>query len=335
MLVVSRLNTRTGPGWGRRSFRIAVLGLAVSLLATLLGSPPARADSRPGTSTSYYLKTTRPKTLNAMGCSFANGVDAGRQPRDALVVMAFGRPMLRRGAYGVSLFGVHFASTSEVRRAGVAFATGFHRCVNSKKAASLRVVLGTSNYGSRVSYAHGRAWAGMVNVANRDMAEQGWDGQIDFAGGNDIELFWNGPKTSRAWVQGYDSVNEWPYYNFGDAAMCPPYGRCAGAWTMEDLWYVSWGAPPAIPFPQIYTGNGSSAKQWYNVSLYSQQRHGSHMAFAGVMSQRRACEQSADPCRGMNNGPRRAWRQLSYLLNSRRETAQRLRWSTDIAWHRH
>ena len=335
MLVLSRLKTRAGQGRGRRLLRTAAAGLAVSLMGPLLWSSPARADSRPGTSTSYYLKTTRPKTLDAMGCSFAKGVNAGSQPHDALVVMALGRPMLRRGAYGVSLFGVHFATTSEVRNAGVAFATGFRRCVSSKKSTSLRVVLGTSNYGSRVSFAHGKAWAGMVNVANRDMVERGWGDQVDFAGGTDIELSWNGPKTSRAWVQGYDSVNEWPYYNFGDAAMCPPYGRCAGAWTMEDVWYVSWGAPPAIPLPQVYTGSGSMAKQWYNVGLYSQKTHGSHMAFAGVMSQRTACEQSADSCRGMNNGPRRAWRQLSYLLNSRRETAQRLRWSTDIAWHHH
>lgn len=314
---------------------VVIAALFAGVVSSVAATPASAEESRPATSTSYYLKTTRPRTLDAMGCSFARGVNKGSQPTDALVLMAFGRPMLRRGEYGASLFGVHFATTSEIRNAGEAFAGGFDRCVSGKREHTLRIVLGTSNYGSRVSYGHGRAWAGMVNVANRNLAERGWDDRIDFAGGNDIELYWNGPKTTRAWVNGYDSVNEWPYYNFGDAAGCPPYGWCTGAWTLEDVWYVSWGAAPAIPLPQIYTATGSMAKQWYRVSLYSQQKHGSHMAFAGVLSQRTACEQSRDSCRGMNIGPRRAWRQLSFLLNSRRETAQRMRWSTDIAWHHH
>jgi hypothetical protein len=321
--------------WGRRLLRIGVVAIAALMLASLLGTVPARADDRPATSTSYYIKSARTPPLNATGCSFARGVNAGSQPKDALVVMAFGRPRQKYRRYGVSLFSRRgFATTAKVRGAGVAFVTGFRRCVKDKQGSNLRVVLGTSNYGDQVSYAHGRAWADMVNAANEEMAERGWQDQIDLVGGSDIELFWNGPKTTKAWVHGYDSANVWPYYDFGDAALCPPYGRCAGAWTMEDVWYVAWGAPPAIPLPEIYTGNGSSAKQWYNVSLYSQREHSSRMAFAGVMSQRRACDQSRDPCRGMNNGPRRAWRQLTWLLNSRPETAQRLRWSTDIAWHR-
>jgi hypothetical protein len=317
------------------ALRTITLALAVSALGLVLPSPHAEADTRPTPSTSYYLKTTRPKTLDRMGCDFAHGVNAGRQPDDALVVMAFGRPMLRRGQYGASLFGVHFATTSQIRGAGIAFAAGFRRCISQKDGGGLRIVLGTSNYGSRVSYGHGKAWAGMVNVANRDLEERGWNHQIDFAGGIDIELAWNGPRPSKNWVHGYDSVNLWPYYDFGDAGNCPPFGDCFGSWTMEDVWYVAWGAAPAIPLPEIYTENGSHAEQWYRIGLYSQQRHGSHMAFAGLMSQRTACDQSRDSCRGMNNGPRRAWRQFSRLLNSREETAQRLRWSTDISWHRH
>jgi hypothetical protein len=325
---------RRGDARKRLGLRLVALATAAGAAFALLGTPHAAAETRPATSTSYYLRTVRPKSLDKMGCSFGKGVNARSQPSDALVVLAFGRPMLRRRTYGASLFGAHFATVSEIRNAGVAFAKGFHRCVRHKNQVSLRIVLGTSNYGRRVTYGHGRAWAGMVNAANRNMQERGWDHRIDFAGGNDIELSWNGPKTTRAWVRGYDSVNLWPYYNFGSADDCPPYGQCSGAWTMEDVWYVAWGAPPAIPLPEIYTHNSSQARQWYHIGLYSQQVHGSHMAFAGVMSQRTACRQSRDPCRGMNNGPRRAWRQFSWLLNSRRETAQRLRWSTDMSWHR-
>jgi hypothetical protein len=335
MLALFGDNGRLRSARRRFGLRLGAAGLAATAVFFGPGMPQAVADTRPATSTSYYLRTIRPKTLDGMGCKFGRGVNAGSQPTDALVVMAFGRPMLRRGSYGASLFGAHFATTSEIRNAGVAFAQGYHRCVRHKNSVSIRVVLGTSNYGSRVSFGHGRAWAGMVNVANRNMEERGWEEHIDFAGGSDIELSWNGPKTTRAWVRGYDSVNLWPYYDFGDASDCPPYGQCYGAWTMEDLWYVAWGAPPAIPLPEIYTGNRSQAEQWYRLGLYSKQQHGSHMVFAGVMSQQTACRQSRDPCRGMNNGPRRAWRQFTWLLNSHRDTAQLPRWSTDMSWHRH
>ncbi|MFN2590208.1 MAG: hypothetical protein ABR518_05515, partial [Actinomycetota bacterium] len=235
------------------------VGVAVTLALCLTGvdavhgAAPAKAEtSQPSTSTSYYLRTTRPKALDAMGCRFGRGVHAGKQPTDALVVMAFGRPRRKWGIHGASLFGVRFASVSTIRDAGVAFAGGFHRCVRHGQH-SVRIVLGTSNFGPGVSYRHGQAWAEMVNQANERIAKRGWEERIEFAGGNDIELTWNGPKRTRAWVRGYDSVNRWPYYDFGDAAGCPPYGRCAGAWTLEDVWYVAWGAPPAIPLPEIYT----------------------------------------------------------------------------------
>jgi len=133
-------------------------------------------------------------------------------------------------------------------------------------------------------------------------------------------------------VNGYGSVAKHPYFDFGDAAGCPPTGNCIGRWTVEDVWYVSWGGRWALPLPEIYAPNGSSAREWQRLSLYSLQRHGRAMIIAGDMSQRRACRQSADPCRGMNNSPERAWRLLSRALNSEPRTAQSVRWSTDVTW---
>jgi hypothetical protein len=153
---------------------------------------------------------------------------------------------------------------------------------------------------------------------------------MDFAGANDIELSWNGPRHTRNWVRGYESAARHPYYNYGSADACPPRGRCAGAWTLEDVWWVSWGAPHAWPIPEIYTPNWSQALQWYNLALYSYRRHGSTMRFMGVMSQRGACWRAKDPCRGMNNTPERAWRQLTTLLNRDPRTRQHIFWVTDI-----
>jgi hypothetical protein len=235
--------------------------------------------------------------------------------------------------YGASLFGDRFIGPEGVIRTAQSFVTGYASCLLPRTAAGLTLALGTSNYGSQVSYAHGWAWARMVNEMNEWLQEHGhW--AIRAAGANDIELGWNSPRVSRRWVDGYDSAARWPFYNFGDAAACPPAGNCAGAWTMEDVWYVSWGARSAWPLPQIYNEGGTQAEQWYRLSLYAHRRHGQRMTIAGAISQREACRESSDPCRGINNSPTTAWRQLWRALNRDSRTAQPLRWSTDFRWTR-
>ncbi len=327
---------------GRRRLAPVVCLITALALAGPVGLPdpvPAAAARRmdaaprpPAAATSYYMRTVNPHRLYGMGCRFGGRVVHGSEPRDALVVLAFGSPRHRGSRFGASLFRGRFASTTKIRTAGVRYAMGFRRCTRKRPRATLRIALGTSNYGRFVGYHHGRAWARMVNGANRRLEALGYSGRIDVTGADDIEPNWSGPRTARAWVRGYDSANQWPYYDFGGAAGCPPYGNCSGAWTLEDVWFVSWGAAPAIPLPEIYTKSGSSAKQWYRVSLYSAVRHGSNMTIAGVVSQHRACHQTPDPCRGMNNTPPRAWKQLSRYLNSDRRTAQRIRWATDMSW---
>lgn len=313
--------------------------LLAGLLLALLGpggptspAPALAAPRAPAAASSYYMRTVNPHRVYEMGCRFGSRVVHGTEPNDALVVLAFGSPQHRGWRYGATLFGRRFANMDQIRTAGVRYAMGFWECTRKRPHATLRIALGTSNYGRKVGYHHGRAWASMVNRANIRLAAHGYSSRIDITGANDIEPGWSGPKAARAWVRGYDSINEWPYYNFGGAAGCPPFGNCLGRWTLEDVWYVSWGAAPAIPLPEIYTKSGISAQQWYHVSLYSAVHHDSPMAIAGVMSQHRACRQSSDPCRGMNNTPPRAWHQLSRILNRDRRTAQVLRWVTDISW---
>jgi hypothetical protein len=267
-----------------------------------------------------------------MGCRFGSRVVHGTEPSDALVVLAFGSPRHKGWGFGTTIFGGGFVSTEQIKSAGVRYAMGFWECTRKRPNATLRIALGTSNWGPMVGYHHGRAWASMVNRANLRLGAHGFTSRIDITGANDIEPGWSGPKAARAWVRGYDSVNHWPYYDFGGAGGCPPFGDCLGSWTLEDVWYVSWGAAPAIPLPEIYTKSGISARQWYNLSVYSAVRHDSPMTIAGVMSQHRACGQTPDPCIGVNNTPPRAWRQLTRLLNRDRRTAQSIRWVTDISW---
>ncbi len=104
--------------------------------------------------------------------------------------------------------------------------------------------------------------------------------RIDFAGANDIELSWNDPRTTRNWVRGY-VARQLPVLRLRRRRRMPAAGRCAGAWTMEDLWYVSWGALHAWPIPEIYTPDRMNARQWYNLAVYSYQRHGNAMRMWG------------------------------------------------------
>jgi hypothetical protein len=289
-----------------------------------VGSPPPIALSR-------YLKTTSTSRLNRLGCSEGQHLK-GKDDDGAIVVLAFGRPRTRGGRSGVSLFGRGFRSPKAVRLAAQAYGDGYTRCSGSK-APTLHVAIGTSNFGPAVGFGHGVAWGSMVNDANAWARDQGIHRRVQFAGANDIELAWNTPGRTRAWIRGYQSVAESPYYDYGDAGGCPPAGSsCVGGWTLEDLWYAAWGARLALPLPEIYTPSGSQARQWANLSRYAYRHHGSRIHIMGVLAQHTACAQSSDSCWGMNNKPRRAWWQLHNLLNGNPNTAQRLPWLSDISW---
>jgi hypothetical protein len=279
---------------------------------------------------SQYVKTTRSKKLDHLGCLEGRRLARSKQ-ESAIAILTFGSPVRRHGHSGASLFRGRFASTKQIRRAAQAYGGAYVRC-SAGKGPHLHLAIGTSNYGKSVTFRHGADWAGMVNDANDWGRAQGIHGRVQFAGANDIELGWNGPGPSKAWVKGFDSAAEWPFYDFGDAAGCPPRGRCIGAWTQEDLWFVAWGARSAWPLPQIYTPTRSMAQEWYRLSLYSYTQHGERMTLAGALSQHTACRQSSDPCRGMNNSPSKAWRQLYHVLNSDPRTAQQLRWLSDFRW---
>ncbi len=268
--------------------------------------------------------------MRRLGCDLGSAVRTGRERRDALVVLAYGRPEHHRGRFGASLFG-RFANTMKIGRAAQAYGLGFARCLRGAPG-HLTLSAGTSNFGPDVTYRHGRIWGSMVNRANRYLRNHGMADDVLVAGGNDIEPGWRGPDVTRRWIRGYASITDTPYYNFGGAAGCPPIGYCEGDWTVEDIWYAAWGSGVAVPLPEIYSPTGSNAEQWHQLSLYSVKRHHQKMEIAGVMSQLQSCIDSHDRCRGMRNSPNRAWSQMYHALNGDPRTAQPLRYSTNISW---
>jgi hypothetical protein len=276
------------------------------------------------------MTTVDPTRARRLGCGLGSAVGRGAERPDTLVVLAFGSPQHHKGRFGSSVFG-KFANTKKIGRAAVAYAQGFAGCLGHGFG-HLTLSVGTSNFGRFVGYRHGRMWGAMVNRANDQLRELGIAGSVAIAGGNDIEPGWRGPVATRAWIHGYASATQTPYFNFGGAAGCPPYGRCQGNWTMEDVWYAAWGSGVAVPLPEIYSNSGSNAEQWYHLALYSILAHGRPMQIAGTMSQLQSCWDHHDRCRGISDTPRQSWSQLWRALNSDPRTAQSPPYSTNISW---
>jgi hypothetical protein len=239
------------------------------------------------------------------------------------VILDFGQPWFNGSDYGTNIFGsVTFRAISDIESAVQNFLIGYYQCGGS---GFIRLAVGTSNYRGWTTYEHGQAWAQMVNRLN-DWVD-GWSDRIGVRGANDIEMDWNSVANSRAWVDGYadNSVGESYLYNYGDAAGCPPYGRCNNGWSQEDVWYVSWGSPPAYPVPEIYT-NGT-AQEWYRISLYGYTNHGRAVQILGTLTQWAASGYSS-----RTYSPAQGWQQLTNLLNADSRTRQNIPYSTDITW---
>jgi hypothetical protein len=277
------------------------------------------------------MHTVRPSHLAKLGCRLGGRVHSGDESPDSLVVLDFGMPMHHKGRFGASVFDGPFSNTLSIARAVEGYARGYVRCSRHADA-HLELAAGTSNYGPDVTYKHGRLWGAMVNRINAWLRGHWLARRVHVDGANDIEPGWRGPDVTRFWIRGYASVARSPYYNYGGAAGCPPYASCLGDWTMEDVWYAAWGAGVALPLPEVYANSGANAEQWYQLSLYSYQHHGSRMDIAGVMTQIQSCRDTHDRCRGMSNHPAQGWTQLWRVLNRDPRTAQPIRFLTDIAW---
>jgi hypothetical protein len=277
------------------------------------------------------MSTLSHARTSEIGCGLGQRARAGTESPDGLVVLDFGMPMHHKGRFGASVFDAGFRNTLDIAASVEAYAAGYVRCSRGSDA-HLELAAGTSNYGPFVTYKHGRLWGAMVNRINAWLREHWLAKRVHADGANDIEPGWRGPDVTRFWIRGYASVARSPYFFYGGAGGCPPYGYCVGDWTMEDIWYAAWGSGVALPLPEIYANSGANAEQWYQLSVYSLLHHGRRMDIAGVMTQIQSCRDSHDRCRGISNHPNAGWSQLWLALNQDPRTAQPLRFLTDIAW---
>jgi len=162
-------------------------------------------------------------------------------------------------------------------------------------------------------------------------------------GASDIELDWNTPTNSRAWADGYASASSGiSYFNYGDANGCPTTGtgNCVAphhTWTMEDVWYVSWGnSAKPLPVPEIYynapPGPPTHAQRWANLATL----HSTNPMFIpGALTQWQACRDPGRTCDPGYNTPVQAWQQLMdalYNVAADPSTVQNILYSSDITW---
>ncbi len=330
-----------------RTVALFVAGVVIASAAAHAMSRPVAAQSYPGASLSFYMDTISTATLYDMGCSLGNLLEDGRAPQNALVILAFGQSLKSGSFYGASIFGGSggFGSTSEIAAAVQQYARGFWVCTGANTTARLRVAVGTSNYGITANLGttearnHGAAWSRMVTAANSWLADRGYTSQTGVVGANDIEVSWSGPGIARAWVDAYGAAGGFAMYHFGDAAGCPTSGTtatsraCGGSWTQDHVWYVSYGAPPAYPVPEIYRNDGVMARQWQQVSLYGYLARGYAMAFRASLTQSGACRQrTCDPT--LDNTAQQGWTQLYDAVRSDTRTSlSTIPYATDIRWH--
>ncbi|HVP20311.1 MAG TPA: hypothetical protein VMS73_00465 [Anaerolineaceae bacterium] len=306
---------------------------------------PAAIYTRPNPpvySTSYYMLTVDGPTYYNMGCKLGQLDLNTPGSRDSVVVLDFGSPAKVGNEYGTDLFWMGPVTISQITAAVKNFGAGYYTCVSTDHDSKIYIALGTTNYHTKISNTadfanHGSAWARMVNDLNTWFSGQGYAGQVLAVGANDIELSWNTPAITKAWVNGYNAAHKYDWYDFGTLDGCavrsyPDYAKCGNGWTREDAWYVVYGTRPAWPLPEIYMTSGLNAQQWALLSRYSYTAKRYPFIFVGVFTQMQACAQAPGQCAGVDNTPAAGWNQLYDELRRDPNTGFTPPLSSDIKW---
>jgi hypothetical protein len=287
------------------------------------------------------------ETFRAWGCARGESLPPWGW---GTVILDFGYPRMQNGEYGAAtLVDFTFVSTTTIVTLTRSFLDGFAECNGT---ARLYLALGVNNASEAVTRAHGRAWAQMINRLNQDVWDNPhWLGRFWVLGAIDAEPGWNSSQATREWVEGYTEVADLLdlgsyLLNFGSCDGCPfrgcPSCQPSNGWTLEDLWYISWGAEAAEPFPEIYLTNGVNAEQWFHVARYGLETHQRVMIFTGVLTTWTACQETRDEqCQtterraGIDNQPMEGYLQMHRILSSHPILSQAYpRFSSDISWER-
>lgn len=296
----------------------------------------AKAASPPPSGVSYYMDTIDTAVLYNMGYQKGRADYNTAGTQNSTVILDFGG---QPSSSSVSLRGMPDATLDQVANAIEAYSRGYWKGTGSDVKSTVHVIVGTNN-SYTVTYEGGQNFAKMINQINSHNTANSYSDQVEVDGGNDMEPGYDDPGSTIAWVKGYDSVNSYSLYNYGSADGCYHTNNysgmtnyaCNNGWDYEDLYYISWGAPPSVPLPQIYDNGGIMAEQWQNINKYAVISHGKYMDFSGTLTQYGSCQQVG--CQSeLDNTPAQGWTQLYNELNSDPKTAESILSPTDIKWH--
>lgn len=333
----------------KRRGTVFALSLVVSAGGLVPPSHASHSDPKPLTATSWYQDSVSTTLMDSKGCNTADNIDAGNDPTQGIVIFSYGNPVkFSSTQWGASAFGSPDVTTGQIRDAIEAWAAGFNRCLGSlvRPYTDFIVMASTTNNfpGSWTSSdvsGHAQQWANMAKNINTYIVNQGWSNVVTAAAAIDMEMGWAGPTLSRSWADAYSGVtSRRPYYNFGDAAGCQTFSAgsetsCGTAsypgWGSNDVYYISWQASAAYPFPQIYNESGTNAEQWVMINKWALDNSKSLMGIRGPLSQDQACNQVGG-CSGIHNTPTQAWTQMVNKMDAKPATIVNMLYSSDIKW---
>jgi hypothetical protein len=281
---------------------------------TVGSSSPANAATPPKSNKSFYVHNNASK-LNSLGCQQGQR-DVALGGVGSMVILDFGG---QTGTGATKLIGGETIPYSQMQTLTAYFAAGYYGC--SSGSAHTTLVLGTNN-SLNVTTGMGSGWANAVIGAKNLVNSNGHGSRVSVRAGNDLEQDYSSRTAARAWMSGYSGFSGRPnVMNFGAASGCPTSGTagCNNSWTQNDVFYLSYGASPALPLPEIY--NNTMALQWDNIITTQ-----GYMGITGTLSQAYSCSQLGDPCTGTNMTPDSAW------LAVNAATGQSPAYSCNIGW---
>lgn len=339
--------TRRGRGPGA-----ACVLLAVSLL-TIAPADAATAPPAPGAAMSLYVVYQTNEQLCAWGDALATKQGTGSVSSDALLLLHFFAPVrLKDGSYGASRRTSRDVSVRQVRWSVQDLIACYDArlAVDGTVGAQLTVGVGLTNDDTyhQVRFAHGVAWAGMVDQLATWITGHVSTATVDVGAAFDAEAGFGRLRDAKAWVRGYRSLGTpWPIYYYGGAAGCPtrshPDWHCQ--WDPDGIIWLAWGNGITQPVPEIYDVEpwhahppaSLNAQQWVRLSRRAVRTGVGPIAFAGALSQAQACKEVGG-CRGIDLAPKGSWRDLWNMANCMFHgagsctTATTLRWTGNISW---
>jgi hypothetical protein len=302
----------------RRFSVVALITLAVSSAWFV---PTAGAvQSKPRTSTSYYVNTTNTTTAYNDGCSQGQA-DAGSPIQSSEVILDFGGQ--NSGNTGSILINGTVVTFAQIKAYAEQFGAGYYFCTGADTTSVLSLAIGTNNSAYQVSNGGGQTWANsVVGPVKSWLSTNGYASQVTAIAGNDMEPSWAAVSGTRAWVDGYSGTGKGKILNYGSADGCPTgsysNGVCNNGWHQSDVWYVSWGNASAFGLPEIYYI--AQSQQWTMISRYGYFSQGGTVYYDGPLTQ----------YPGGGYTAAQSWTQFWTDLNSASSTAQSLTYSSNI-----